>query len=428
MPKFRDQKEVLMYSLVSHEKTTSSLLPIADFFSTANDSTSIYCYLKKIIEKYSTLAFFENPKIVVTDFSWANIHACTKAFNNIKVIDYLFLTFELIVKKNISALSVIKTMICLCSTHFLKNVIDETDRILHKEDTNRSKRIKRAFVVSFTLLQNSVSIDEFIENLMSIQIIFTSKMCSSEVVKHQSKIQRNSKIRNIDWLKNFPFQSKVDESNKKIFFSEVNSVNYSKDSPFTNYFNQILDKKSEEFVENSVEKKKNLFYNPSLFEIIKKKLHLVPFWSGILFQFFNCSKTRLSNNYVELWFHQLRNRILNINKRVKTTRLLYTSEIVTPLYFFLHSKYREQFEHRFNIQNQHQKRKIPSESNFEEKWAFKKSKKHKANYYDQEISFYSREMVKNPIESSFLIYEDSRESMDIDNLCENFGKGWILYA
>ena len=99
-PKYKDQAEVLLFSLVSHDKIQNSLIPIGDFLTSANDGLTIYSYLNKIIETYKSYPFFEYPQVLVTDFSWANINACLKALNNCDAYDYLQLSYEVIVNKN----------------------------------------------------------------------------------------------------------------------------------------------------------------------------------------------------------------------------------------------------------------------------------------------------------------------------------------
>ena len=126
-------------------------------------------------------------------------------------------------------------MLYLCSTHFLKNIIDDIDRLLLKHDPKKSKTIKKAFVITFTILQNSLNIEEFCEALKSMKIIFTSYSVNDELLKHQKIIQDKSKTRNIDFLKDITVEKETEaiEENEKNFFIENKKVNFVKDSPFT---------------------------------------------------------------------------------------------------------------------------------------------------------------------------------------------------
>ncbi|RNA27773.1 hypothetical protein BpHYR1_011103 [Brachionus plicatilis] len=93
MPKLRNQSEILLFSIV--------------------------------IERFSLYSFFTRPKVVVTDYSWANLHALCRSLNDLEIIDYLNLTFKFLVRNEKVAIFPIRTMIYLCSTHFLKNIIDK---------------------------------------------------------------------------------------------------------------------------------------------------------------------------------------------------------------------------------------------------------------------------------------------------------------
>ena len=66
----------------------------------------------------------------------------------------------------------------------------------------------------------------------------------------------------------------------------------------------------------------NEFFNPKLFELISKRLHLISLWSGILLGHFQekhqqfSSFSRLSNNPVENWFKILKHNILGGKQKV----------------------------------------------------------------------------------------------------------------
>lgn len=87
-------------------------------------------------------------------------------------------------------------------------------------------------------------------------------------------------------------------------------------SPFEHYFKKKIATYSELLkVENNNNfYAPNKYFSPALFEIIRDELYKIPLWSGIMIQHKNIGKrTRLSNNYVENWFGQLKNNILKNN-------------------------------------------------------------------------------------------------------------------
>jgi hypothetical protein len=191
------------------------------------------------------------------------------------------------------------------------------------------------------------------------------------------------------------------ESINDLIFPIDYSDNYIRDSPFTEYFKtkiESFDCKIKYYIGKNIDAPKNNYYYPNLFSIIRRKLHLVPLWSGILISTEQknfpsiSSLKRFTNNPVERWFGYFRNDILDINKRLKTKKRLLPSEIITPYYNYLQMKFKELYESispslKSEINSQKTK-------NDEEKWTFKsKGKKRKSNF-----SYYSSKFRCFPVE------------------------------
>lgn len=96
--------------------------------------------------------------------------------------------------------------------------------------------------------------------------------------------------------------------NKTAIKSDV--VNIYRESPYTDYFESLLENNNTKILEKIMKKKFFIFFLKNLFEIIKKQLHIFPFWSGLLFNQYNLKSNRLSNNIVERWFGYFKNKIL----------------------------------------------------------------------------------------------------------------------
>ncbi|CAF0860915.1 unnamed protein product [Brachionus calyciflorus] len=206
MARLKNQKEILIYSIVVHDDVNKTSFPIADFFSSENDSITINSFLTKIVERFSLYSFFKKPKVVVTDYSWANIHAISRAFNNLEVIDYLNLTFKVLVEGKLYSLTPINTFVYLCSTHFLKNKIDETDRVLKKKDSNETLLVRKRFIKSFILLQNCETLESFCKLLLCIRNIFMNEEMNENYLKSIAYLTAAQK--EIDFLKKTKFPNK----------------------------------------------------------------------------------------------------------------------------------------------------------------------------------------------------------------------------
>lgn len=348
--KILHQQETLIYSIVIHDSLNNKCLSIADFFTNSNNNVSIFTYFHVILEKFKCYNFFKLPKAVVTDFSWANIVSLMKAVNNIDVIDYLNLAFQVIVENQKFSLTAIKSMIYLCSTHFLKNIQIDTKNALKNVGSEKAKKFYNLFIGAFCVLQNSICINVFNQILKSLKIVFTSKI-KNELFEINYLIVRafilNNSVEIVDHsCSNCKTMEKIKENDeKKIIFIENNDVSYVKDSPFTKYFNDLLN-----FQLDTIGSTKNKYFMPKLFELITKKLHLMPFWSGVMLKHFNINQSRLSNNFVEKRFQDLKINLLRKHKRVNKFQRLTPNEFITPNYFNIQSEYKSIYEDKFNIQ------------------------------------------------------------------------------
>ena len=85
----------------------------------------------------------------------------------------------------------------------------------------------------------------------------------------------------------------------------------------------------------------NNFYCPQLFNVLMNEIHLLPLWSGIIIfkvqlhynECFPNIKSRLTNNFVENSFGNLKKNILLNNKKFTT------NELASYIYNDIFSKY-----------------------------------------------------------------------------------------
>jgi len=133
---------------------------LADFISTAHDATTIAKYL--LVLRNSLRKTFKNKTMIayfLFDFSWALINPAMEIFNGYSIVEYLNCAYnELVIMRDKNMFlqhSKTKTKLYLCSTHFLKNLI------IHAKKASWSDKVRRAFIFSFSLLQNASSMNEF---------------------------------------------------------------------------------------------------------------------------------------------------------------------------------------------------------------------------------------------------------------------------
>lgn len=376
-----NQKKPMFYSLVFHDFTHKTIIPFADFVTTANDHNSISKYLSIIrskLEESSNKNFL--AKIIVTDMGWALINAVLLTFNNCNVLNYLNWAYDMIFNPhNPSLENVMKIKSYLCSTHFLKNIVKKV-----KSVTVFSNHVRKTFIFMFTLIQNSINIKQIDNYLKHIHNVFTNPYLDSSVYESLQFLAQEIKIRhlstlNIDELPS-PQQRERDESFEKlvqqtnIYLSVDYEENIKKNSPFKHYYDNLIYKFNDQIKDQTIQNSKtdiikNEYYSPQLFWILEDKLYLLPLWSGMMIysdiQTYKI-KTRLTNNPVENWFGQIKNNILQKQKR------LFASIIVTHLYNVLKSKYYQYYNENL-IEDQKEENKEPNK--LFETWSDKNLKK-----------------------------------------------------
>lgn len=117
-----------------------------------------------------------------------------------------------------------------------------------------------------------------------------------------------------------------------------------------------------------------------------------------------------------------------MNKRVRSNRLLFLSEITTPLYFYLNSKYKENYEDQVNIKFRCLKSNRKKED--KEMWSFKKPVKSNVGYYNMNLKLekfefeeFQKEISEKPLVELFSDHKapiyDTLEILTKQNLNEN---------
>ncbi|CAF0945818.1 unnamed protein product [Brachionus calyciflorus] len=162
-----------------------------------------------------------------------------------------------------------------------------------------------------------------------------------------------------------PFQSQkeneVDVINDANIFDDLREFkkNLKENSPFSEYYKNLINEfKITGFISKNCDSFEgpNDFYCPGLFEVISKRLYLMPLWSGVIISQLKLRHNeiinRLTNNPIENWFGNLKNNVLK-NEKVNT------SELASFLYSRLTAKYFEYYysEEIFDEENKTKKLK-----------------------------------------------------------------------
>lgn len=302
----------------------------------------------------------------------------------------------------------------ICSTHFLKNVIKDTQCCLNnffknnEANENLKRKLKSTFILSFALLQNSTNIKYFDEILFCIFCVFSEKYQSRNFLNSLKKLQLEMFERKVNTIIVKCENVEIGE----IFTQENTSkCGIKKLSPFTKYFSDlissfksIINEQRDDlvFVENPL-------YCPLLFSIIECKLHIVPLWTGIVV--FNDGpisnfNSRITNNPIESYFNILKNSILQVKKNQKMKRRPMPSEYVAKTYRYNLSKYIQFYS---NEDKQKQKKLISDEK---ERW----SESLKKNYSREKGYFYKSNQKFGSINLETSLNLDNTPNPEFDEI------------
>ena len=88
--------------------------------------------------------------------------------------------------------NICKTRPYLCSTHFLKSMIVKAKKI--------NKNLYKPFIFAFTLLQNSVTVDQFDMTLLNVYTLFNAEFFNETVFDSLCFLKREISDRRLESL------------------------------------------------------------------------------------------------------------------------------------------------------------------------------------------------------------------------------------
>ena len=374
--KIRNQTDPLTYSIVFHDFSRKTIMPICDFVTTNHTSDNISVYLKilrDILASYGNLI----PQFIVTDFCYALINAIMTIFNSTTIGHYLEWCFKYQINGNFDLKNCMKMRLYLCSTHILKLIIKKTKAI------KTADNVQEFFIRCFCLLQNSLTINQFNIFLFNMINIFCNPYADESInislIYMRDQIKSSESVNLEDLVNIMDQDDENDEKIKFLFYDNETIDNIKKNSPFRIYFDDLIKQYRSELNLNLIRKKKkveNDFFCEALFSIIDDKLHLMPLWTGLMIgeykaysvNEFISKQTRFTNNSVESYFTELKHSIFNNQNN------LLTSEMAAKCFNRILAKYIEMFNNRSEVPNYNFEEKKKHLSNSTEKWK-KKGKK-----------------------------------------------------
>ena len=346
--------------MVAHDSENQKIVPIFEFSTTDQTSDNISIFLQKgrsLLFRYLGLKNLIIPPVTVVDFSWAMINSVMKTFNkDSSVYDFLVETFECLINKKEFDFKRFSTIVYICAGHFLKAIINNAKKVV---DIHSDKMQLKLFIFSFTLIQNSVSIQQVNLFIFHVQNIFLTEFRNPSVDRSIQIIGDELKKRNVSSVSissDDYIESSTSETDEKPTFYNTEKV-ISNESPFRKYYERIIDENFQKlrWTESEIMScERNSFFNKRLFNIIKERLYLLPMWSGLMLNvchekfpsYFPVPMTRLTNNPVENYFGFLKNNLLQRSNELMLSELssklwvrlkaIYLETYFTNKPFYLH--------------------------------------------------------------------------------------------
>lgn len=175
-----------LYSIVMRDTINKKIIPFAEFATNSHTVCNISKYLSVIKNNNKYIAPF-----IVVDESWALISSVMETFNGCSALSYINWTWDVIhtdFNSNRNLHCFMKTRLFLCHTHLFKNIIRKTNKIISEKKSKNSMAIKSLFQFCFTLLQNSISMDEFENLLLKCFLLFCSHLNTEPLVREVNNL------------------------------------------------------------------------------------------------------------------------------------------------------------------------------------------------------------------------------------------------
>jgi len=219
------QKRTLYYCFLLGEDN----LPILDFLSSCHEGAWLQCLLttfNSAVRRCNSGRLL-TPRYVVTDFSYALIHACINAFNHgMQIASYLSTTYRIMCCNCTKSQLEGMTFLSLCASHVLKSMSVK----LSKAETN--KHTRQLAMTYFAALQRTVDLQSAAQTYRDIALVLCSERETESVTKARVRLQATVSGITVDVTDDV--HEAVQEDDDVLDAADVRTLKAQ--SPFTQYF------------------------------------------------------------------------------------------------------------------------------------------------------------------------------------------------
>ena len=301
------KKKIFYFSLVLKNEKGQPPLSIADMLSNSQSMPTITVFLMTVRRALSTIMGGRIPKFphIETDWSWAMLQSACLAANNMNILEYLKRVFA----GNPDDL----TPIHICSAHVIHRIAWKCAR------KTKKKALKEFLVRFFCTLLVQTDLKGITSYLTSICRVVLSKKETPEVTKHLTRLTAVD----IDDEHDLSEHETTEEDGSRKFKT------MRENSPYYSYFNDVLEAERER-VPTTTDGEDNPLFCPWFTDVLLKEyLPFVPLWTSMMLRVKEPDgEPRMTNNDIEQWMGQVKNRIWEKRSRIRplwAIRKLHTS-------------------------------------------------------------------------------------------------------
>lgn len=276
--------EIYLFSIVPDSGTQKmECVSVSDYLTEGCGYADLTYWLSKFCvgtAKVSNCRVTEPKKrIVVTDLSWAIIHAALLVFGVTEIERYLRVVFDSMQR---NACSTLPFRLVLCSSHLISRVSKTIPKF-------KSPDGKRLFLTSFGRILTASTLEEACQAWKEMVIIFNSEFVTQTVTHLIQDLQRDAAMPVIGDDENLPIPD----------YEKMETTHGIRNkSPFKQLFTRVMEaamKTAEKGCMN------NLFFNPDAVQyILTHWCPLYGLWGSPVLQ--GSGRHYLTNAKIESWF------------------------------------------------------------------------------------------------------------------------------
>ena len=292
-----DKKRILYYALtLPGNGQNNPPLPVAEYLTNNHTTANMSGWLLEFIRDVSSIKKLHVQRIE-TDFSYALLHAISRAFNESSLVRYLNDCYS--VARGDIPPAAIRTVIHICSAHSVKAFVNGLGRHC------KEKCAKEFYCRVCAFLIDEIALPSISVTFFHLCIVGLSQNITAEV--HESLVYLQAKVAEV--VDPLVKQEEVHKTNN-ISVDLLKFDTRIKNNHFGLHFQEVRRRAEAMAVLNRQGDKNNLYNPAAITYLLGTWMPVVPLWTGIVLAVRNTGETHYSNAHAENWFRIVKHKIL----------------------------------------------------------------------------------------------------------------------